>query len=258
VHGRAVVEGAGSVSEEQRVRTEAGWIGVEISKSRVRTPGRVGYGLYRVRGSMPILWSIERSGDIDRTPGCGEPTLWTPYAFTLEDVETAVREAINRGAPDSPGDLRIRQAFPGKVAAVVPTRWTAAYTGRRDLGVYAKVGARAPMFTPKGLQGVTRMASGREAASLGEGFEVPCENEREPDGDRCVGTVGFEPWAAQGRCDTCGGWVGRQAPSTVRSRQRAANNAFQAEHLERRAHGLVQRHAAKQRRNDGQPECGSC
>lgn len=176
------------MTDEQRVRTMAGWIGVEISKSRVRTPGKAGYGLYRVRGSLPVVWSIRRGEtEIDRSPGQGQPTLWTPYAFTLPMIRACVEDAIRAGMPDGPGWLRLRaygHGWSDPADTVVPTRWTTAYQGRRDLG------ADAP-------------------ADLGESL----------------------------------------SGSTVRSRQRAANAAFQAEHLKRRQHGLQARHAAKLRGN---------
>jgi hypothetical protein len=129
-------------TDEQRVRTVCGWIGVEISKSRVRTPGKAGFGLYRVRGSLPVQWSISRGDtEIDRSPGQGEPTLWTAYAFTLEEIETAARGSINRGTPTCPGLLTLpnRGGAGGWPAdrhfVTAPTRWTSAYQGRRDLGV---------------------------------------------------------------------------------------------------------------------------
>lgn len=120
---------AGPELDEQRVRTHAGWIGVEISKSRVRTPGRPGYGLYRVRGSVA------------RSCGCGKgrgehvwaPGEWTAYAYTLAGVDVAVRRAIELGMPDRPGALTMQlDPEPG---VEVPTRWTSAYRGRRNLGV---------------------------------------------------------------------------------------------------------------------------
>lgn len=187
--------------DEQRVRTEAGWIGVEISRSRVRTPGKAGYGLYRVRGlTLPMY----------PTPGNSDPwspvrTEWTAYAFTLAVIGAAVRNSIGQGTPARPMALRlVEDATAGKTGVggyaggvTVPTRWTSAYTGKRNLGELAV--------------GSTEMA-GRP---VGEG-------------------------------------------STVRSRQRASNAAFQVEHLERRAYGLEKRHAAKLQRNGRQPECGSC
>lgn len=121
------------MSDEQRVRTMAGWIGVEISKSRVRTPGKAGYGLWRVRGSELM--------DVTRTGSFGRPyeqrTEWTAYAFELDVIEAQVGNAIGRGTPEKPADLhlpktRVRTGeFP---YATVPTRWTSAYGGRRDLG----------------------------------------------------------------------------------------------------------------------------
>lgn len=41
---------------------------------------------------------------------------------------------------------------------------------------------------------------------------VPCNDEREPDGERCTGQVRYQPGDVQAACDTCGGWRGRWAP----------------------------------------------
>lgn len=128
-------------TDEQRVRTMCGWIGVEISKSRKRRVDDPETGLYRVRGSLPVQWSIRRGeSEIDRSPGQSEPTLWTGYLFQLEDIQTAVHVAIFGGTPDGPQDLVLhhpnpKQAGGDKPAMVIPTRWTSAYGGRRDLGV---------------------------------------------------------------------------------------------------------------------------
>ena len=40
----------------------------------------------------------------------------------------------------------------------------------------------------------------------------PCDNEREPDGELCTGTVTFELGDRQARCSVCGAWMGRLAP----------------------------------------------
>lgn len=40
-----------------------------------------------------------------------------------------------------------------------------------------------------------------------------CGNEREPDGERCVGWLRFRPGYAQAKCTVCGGWEGRFAPA---------------------------------------------
>lgn len=45
-----------------------------------------------------------------------------------------------------------------------------------------------------------------------ETFDVSCDNEREPDGAPCVGTLRFGAHDVQAQCDTCGGWTGRMAP----------------------------------------------
>lgn len=166
----------------------AGWIGVEISRSRVRTPGKAGYGLYRMRGSMAKGQTRIGQG----TLYAFEETEWTAYAFTLDAIYLAVQNSIQGGTPVGPASLMVEVAGwrpgDGEPYRTVPTRWTQAYRGRRDLGM-----PREPEVT--------------------------------------------EPMTAIAQ------------RSTVRTRQRAANDEFQAEHLKRRAYGLERRHAAKLRRN---------
>lgn len=123
---------------EQRVRTMCGWVGVEISKSRVRTPGRAGYGLWRVRSAAERHWHVPH-------PKIGPDGEWTDYLFRLEEIEPAVRAAIGRGTHAGPGELHLVEAgaavktgdFGYAAGHVVPTRWTSAYRGRRDLGLAA-------------------------------------------------------------------------------------------------------------------------
>ena len=109
--------------------------------------------------------------------------------------------------------------------ADIPTRWTSAYRGSRTLGTERPTGA------------------------LGESFEVPCDDETEPDGERCTGVVRFGPDDPQAQCSVCRGWRGRFAPLTARQRQRMHNAEFQAEHKVRRDWGLQQRHARKTAHN---------
>lgn len=123
------------MSDEQRVRTTAGWIGVELSRSRVRTPGKAGYGLYRVRGTSKAL-------------GRGRhdyPGEWTAYAFVLEEIEAGVRRAIETGMPGGPGRLMLMPSRGSDPALArgyeVPVRWVSAYRGRRDLGGRTDLGA---------------------------------------------------------------------------------------------------------------------
>jgi hypothetical protein len=47
------------------------------------------------------------------------------------------------------------------------------------------------------------------------GTSRPCENETEPDGDRCTGTLTFADGDAQARCPVCHAWTGRLAPRRV-------------------------------------------
>jgi hypothetical protein len=250
--------------DEQRVRTEAGWIGVEISKSRVRTPGKAGYGLYRVRTAAVPHWHVGQPPDAP----AGE---WTAYAFTLEAIFEAVQTSIQVGTPEGPFPLKLLSDVGDgvhKAGHSIPTRWTSAYRGRRNLGVAAPATVR-PEFADelsalaalldaglvemdhaegcacRGTEELTAecvrwtLEAARPAAEL-----FPCLNE-EPDGERCAGTVRIEPGAPQGRCGTCGGWVGTAAPSTVRARQRAANAEFQRKHAPARTYGLRERHRAK-------------
>ena len=255
-----------SGTDEQQVRTEAGWIGVEISKSRVRTPGKAGYGLWRVRGSVAQPCGCEQ----DRGQHVWKLGDWTPYAFTLGQILDAVQAAVREGQPNGPGTVRLRKAVSAEapwmagderyVVHSVPTRWTSRYRGRRDLG------ERVPQMADQ-LTAVT----------------VSCLDELEPDGRVCPGVLAFLDGDAQVRCSDCRGWVGRLSPtvlrqtgegdrplvvgeglpaqfapeasrpvswttapgSTVRSRQREFNAAFQRAHAIRRKHGKARYHEMK-------------
>jgi hypothetical protein len=189
-----------SSHDEQRVRTMAGWIGVEISKSRVRTPGKAGYGLYRVRAAAERHWHVPH-------PKVEADGPWTAYAYTLGNIRWSVRAAIAEGTPAGPGPLRLLSGPEqlDRPIVSVPTRWTSAYRGRRDLGEFALSrgengpvcanGGKAwpfhagpvtdmrqeptmgqlaqrmvdrgfPVVPMPGLQGVVRMASEREAEDV--------------------------------------------------------------------------------------------
>lgn len=50
-----------------------------------------------------------------------------------------------------------------------------------------------------------------ECAGLTPGTR-PCDAEREPDGERCTGTLTFEMGDPQAKCPVCGAWTGRLAP----------------------------------------------
>lgn len=232
-------------SDEQRVRTMAGWIGVEISRSRVRTEGKAGYGLYRVRRKP---WSADLPEDLDE--------MWTAYAFGLGVIDAAVRNSIGQGTPAGPLALHlvedataVRTGEGGYAAMrVVPTRWTQVYRGRRDLGRMARAGlCGRPERHEDGCvclaDGKARWA-GHWSTLIGGPVgraECGCPNNalgQAPVIHRCV-LCGFEGGYESVHEDCAG------CRETARSRQRAGNAAFQAEHLERRAYGLKARYAGK-------------
>jgi hypothetical protein len=219
--------------DEQRVRTMAGWIGVEISRSRVRTPGKAGYGLYRVRGSRAHLTRRELA-DLEPegvTPdGQAERFPWTAYAFTLEQIERAVQYAISRGTPQGPQGFDVRLSEGSSTDLVtVPTRWTTAYRGRRDLGAG---GEPVPAQVKPEFAAEVSALDAFVGAGLMEMRHVEgcaCDDDRYT--AACV-----------------------RETTTPRQRQRADNAAFQAEHLEARAHGLRARYAAKMERSEKERE----
>jgi hypothetical protein len=163
-----------------------------------------------------VRTSAERHGHVDQPPviPAGE---WTPYAFTLDAIEANVRWAIKHGTPDGPGAWHLvedisRPAVDGKWAQhVVPTRWTSAYRGRRDLGVQWLPDAQMT---------------------------------------RACQTMALD-WVAAMSYEEMDRWRLAREPirQTLRDRQRAANAEFQAAHLLRRAAGLRARHAEKLGRN---------
>jgi hypothetical protein len=147
------------MSDEQRVRTMAGWVGVEISKSRVRTPGKAGYGLYRVRGYRVREDRRRGASGIGRSVQVAEPGEWTAYAFALGQIERAVSVAIQNGMPSRPADMVLALEDRDQTLVRVPTRWTSAYRGRRDLGMgevekaaTAALGASLETDTPRRRQ----------------------------------------------------------------------------------------------------------
>lgn len=260
-------------SDEARVRTMCGWIGVEISRSRVRTPGRPGYGLYRVRGSVGRAWIETR--ELPRSAVTkdlhGERGPWTAYAFTLEQIEQAVQGVISRGEPYRPPSLKLAPSTewsPGALeplaedpTVIVPTRWTQQYRGRRDLGI-----------RPEGVEWLdddefdgacvdTRCRISRRhhhtepvpvrvrqeftdelnalAALVGEGLVTMRHVS-----DGMCGCRGMESLTVACVRLTMGD-AREDKRETVRTRQREANAQFQREHMQRRAVGLERRHEAK-------------
>lgn len=248
------------MSDEQRVRTEAGWIGVEISRSRVRTPGKPGFGLYRVRGSVGRAWietrELPRSAVTEDLHGERGP--WTEYAFTLEEIQTETEVAISQGTGSRPGSLWLRPAQGGGIVGPVPTRWTSGYRGRRDLGV------GAPRCPVDGQWCSTcRIGGGNGEGGTCARLEEPIPVTVKPEWAAKVSALvalvdeGLVAMAHAELCLCNGTRVLDKAcvirtldRETVRSRQREGNAAFQAEHLKARAVGLERRHAEKARRNE--------
>jgi hypothetical protein len=230
-------------SDEQRVRTMAGWIGVEISRSRVRTPGKAGYGLYRVRAAAERHWHVPH-------PPVGSAGEWTAYAFTLGEIDRAVRDAIERGTPSAPGRMIVDwpSARPGAAWLALPvlTRWTSAYRGRRDLGKFQ---------VPRGRNGEVRapMTVG-EAEALVTPAAVKPEYVAELDALAALLDAGLITMVHVEGC-ACVDPPAKMSAACVRATmplrmmQRLDNAVFQAEHLERREHGLKARYAAKEARN---------
>jgi hypothetical protein len=214
------------VTSEQRVRTEAGWIGVEISRSRVRTAGKAGYGLYRVRGSEHIAGGRSAAAPVvGGAPVHWMAGEWTGYLFTLDEIERQVDNAIHGGTPDRPDRLML-VAGDG-VVTNVPTRWTSAYRGARDLGVLEPVRLR-----PEAIAEVSAVAALVDAGLVVMQHEPGCA---------CRGTEAMTMACVRLTAPTA--YMAVQ--DTVRTRQREANAEFQAEHKTRRDAGLRQRHARK-------------
>jgi hypothetical protein len=231
-------------SDEQRVRTMAGWIGVEISRSRVRTPGKAGYGLYRVRGSVGRTWhetrELLRSAVTEDLHGERGP--WTAYAFTLERIEMAIRAAIMSGTPARPGPMWVHGQ---EESPMVPTRWTQAYRGKRNLGVMPDDGAVTyDLDSGEILPVAIRPEYAAELTALAAFVDEGLVAMTHVAGCMCSGTATLTAECVRAT----------QERSTVKTRQRTSNAEFQAEHLKRRAHGLKRRHAAKLRLNERGPD----
>ena len=247
-----------SDQEEQRVRVKAGWVGVEISKSRVRTPGKTGFGLYRVRTAAERHWHV---GEPPAVPA-GE---WTGYLFELEAIENAVDSAIQTGTHAKPGDLILfhpspKQARRDKPAMLVRTRWTSAYRGRRDLGTRRDL--RRDLEDLECEDPVVRAAAARlDEAVHGIVSDARLAVEVKPEYAAQVGALAALLDAAvieMVHVEGCSCRVSEQrftaacvrATMPDRMRQRAENAAFQADHLRRRAHGLEQRYQQKRARGN--------
>jgi hypothetical protein len=188
---------------------------VEISKSRVRTPGKPGYGLYRVRGLERYNAQGSRTGQW--SDDLWRPTEWTAYAYGLGVIDAAVTNSIQQGRPGKPmGLYLVEDATAVKTGeggyaggAVVPTRWTQQYRGRRDLGI-RRGASPSVLVVDEGLSA--------EALAVLHGGKVATRG------------IATDP---------------RQDGKTVRQRRREQNAAFQVEHKVRRDHGLRARHVRK-------------
>jgi hypothetical protein len=174
--------------------------------------------------------------------------MWTAYAFTLAEIRTEVETAISVGIPAAPSDLWLRPADGGSPVGV-PTRWTQAYRGRRDLGVRGqkiegerrKVAQRGgdPAPIPVRIKQEYADELNALAALVDEGLV-----QMRHVGDGTCGCRGTSSITAACARLTMGD--AREAKrETVRTRQRAANVEFQREHIKRRAVGLERRHATK-------------
>lgn len=258
--------------DEQRVRTMAGWIGVEISRSRVRTEGKAGYGLYRVRGSVGCTWAEARGLNRSQVTEDlhGRRGEWTTYAFTLANILWTVRAAIQEGRPEGPGVLRL-MGGPDQMtrpAIEVPTRWTQAYRGRRDLGVWMQ----RPSLCGRPERHVDEcecLVDGKARWIEDEPIPVEVKPEIAALVTAVVSLVGAGLVAmvhVEGCCCDDDRYAAAciQATAPEREVQRAQNAAFQAKHVKEREWGLRQRYAAKLARAQGQhgeqqlgPEIGS-
>ena len=201
--------------------------------TRVRTPGKAGYGLYRVRG-------VRKNGTLP----------WTEYLFELEAIEAAALTAIENGMPAKPQDLMLyhpspKQARGDRPVEIVPTRWTSAYRGRRNLG--GRIGGqRATGLVVDEPSGPVALKPDyvRELDALSALLDADLVEMVHVEGCSC--SVADRRFTAACVSETM----------TPRQRQRAGNAAFQAEHLRRREHGLAARYAAKRARKiiDPSPE----
>jgi hypothetical protein len=248
------------MSDEQRVRTTAGWIGVEISRSRVRTPGKAGFGMYRVR-RMPR--STDLPEDLDE--------MWTGYAYTLTEIESAAQSAIESGTHAGPGLFAPAPYGDRRQALGIPVRWTSAYRGRRDLGVVVPAlppeeRGVAECGCPNNLLGKTPVLHRCSRCGFEGGYEsvhercsgcaypVAVRPEHAAELDALVVLLGaglVEMRHVEGcACGVPAKFTAACVRETMPDRmlQRAQNAAFQAEHLKARAHGLRARYAAKRAR----------
>jgi hypothetical protein len=211
---------------EGMARRMAASIGVEMQRSRSRTPSADGYGLWRVRGSWREMEPCP--GAVDGGPAW-VPIVrvgkWTGYMFTWQAVWDAASRAIRLGVPDRPGAMTVQLVPAAEVPdeatwPEVPTRWTSEYRGSRVLGLGGEAEAVA-VLAGAGLDPRPTDAEGLDVALLRYDPEV---------------RANFAPETT--------------TALSADQRRRAANREFQAAHKPRRDAGLTARHAAKLSRGE--------
>lgn len=217
---------------EAQVRALAAEVGVEIGKSRVRTPGKPGHGLYRVRGS----W-VDREPNLAKAGNPSAPAWraivrqgeWTGYLFTLAMIRICVDDATRWRTPAGPGPLLLRPDGTGWSSAptyAVRTRWTCTYRGRRDAAEAARearvsepVAVRVRPEVAETLNALATETGASRFVSDGMGGWIPDGNHpvllghcpRGEGWSQCGGTVRIEgPANATGQCSVCGARMNRE------------------------------------------------